>query len=84
MTEPNQMLQLAGAAMILLAFLALQLGRTHPGRPGYLVLNLVGATLLAVEAGRTGQIGFFALEGTWALASGVALLRTWLRARVSR
>jgi membrane-bound ClpP family serine protease len=84
LAEPNQALQLAGAALILLAFLALQLGRTVPERPAYLGSNLVGATLLAIEAGRTGQLGFLALEGVWALVSGAALVRTWSRSRPPR
>lgn len=75
MAEPNQTIQLAGAAMILVAYVRLQLGRTSPDRTGYLAMNFVGAALLAVEAGRTRQYGFLALEGAWALASAWALIR---------
>ena len=72
---PDPVIQLIGAVSILLAYLALQLGRTGPRRTPYLAANTLSAGLLAFEAARTEQIGFLLLEGTWALVS----LITWIR-----
>jgi hypothetical protein len=80
---PNQALQLVGAALILGAFLLLQLRIAAPDRPNYLALNLAGAGLLAYEAARTGQIGFLVLEGVWALISAAALVRVLIKKRGS-
>ena len=71
---PDQVVQLAGAALVLAAYLALQVGRARADGAGFLAMNFAGAALLAWEAGRTGQYGFLALEGVWAVASGVALV----------
>ena len=73
--SPNQVVQLTGAALILLAYLFLHLGRTGPRKPSYLIPNCVGAGLLAFEAARTAQYGFLALEGTWSLISFVVWIR---------
>ena len=62
---PNQFVQLSGAALILLAYLFLQLRKTGPRHSPYLAANCIGAGLLAFEAARTSQYGFLALEGTW-------------------
>ena len=71
-------IQLTGAGLILLAYLLLQLGKITPRSSGYLLPNFVGAGLLAYEAARTDQIGFFVLEGTWSLISLIAWVR-WFR-----
>ena len=65
----NQVLSLAGAAMILGAYFAFQrgwLGRTHRS---YHALNFVGSVLLTVVAVADGRLGFIVLEGAWALLS---------------
>lgn len=76
--SPDPVIQLLGAAAILLAFLALQLGWTGARRLPYLAANAIGAGLLAFEAARTEQIGFLVLEGTWATVSVIAALRVLL------
>ena len=76
--EPSQWLQIPGALLLLLAF-ALLMTQTLSSRSRiYMVLNLCGGGLLAFEAWRTYQYGFFLLEGTWALIAACALLRITL------
>lgn len=41
----------------------------------YLVLNAVGAALLAVVAVLDGDLGFTLLEGTWTVVSTVGIVR---------
>lgn len=72
------MIQIVGALLILSAFVLGQTSRVDPrGRP-YLSLNLVGSTILALDALHGGQVGFVLLEGVWALVSGWSLARTWV------
>jgi hypothetical protein len=74
----DQIVQIAGAMMILAAFAALQLGRTHALSRPYLVLNLIGSVILAVLAAVEEQWGFLLLESVWAIVS------TWSLAQVLR
>lgn len=71
----DQLIQIAGALMILLAFAALQLGRTTAASKPYLVLNLVGSAVLAALAVHEEQLGFLLLEGVWAIVSAWSLWR---------
>lgn len=59
--------------MILAAYAAAQFGRLDPRSRLYLILNLVGAAILAVLAWYEEQIGFLLLEGVWALVSAWSL-----------
>ena len=69
----DQFIQILGAVLVLVAYIAAQLrmldGKSYP----YLVLNLLGSGLLAVLAAAGTQWGFLLLEGTWALASLLSL-----------
>jgi hypothetical protein len=70
-----QLFSVAGAAMILGAYIALQrawLGREHRL---FHALNFVGAALLTVVALADRRIGFIVLEGSWALLSLPGLIR---------
>ena len=76
--EPSQWVQIPGALLLLLAF-ALLMTQTLSSRSRiYMGLNLCGGGLLAFEAWRTYQYGFFLLEGTWAFIAAWALLRATL------
>ena len=75
MTAPlDQLMQIVGAAMILVAFILAQLNVWSVSSFRYLSLNLVGGTLLAWLALLGQQWGFLLLEGAWALASAVSLV----------
>jgi hypothetical protein len=73
----EQLIEIAGAVMILTAF-ALNLFRgLGQHAPSYL-LNLIGSVILAVLAGRDRQWGFFLLQAVWgfvALWGAIGLLR---------
>lgn len=70
-----QIISVAGAAMVLGAYVALQrawLGREHRS---FHALNFFGAALLTVVAIVDRRLGFIGLEATWALLSLPGLIR---------
>jgi hypothetical protein len=69
----DQIVQVAGALLILVAFAALQFGRMRVDSGAYLALNLAGSTVLAVLAWYETQWGFLLLEAVWAIVSGWSL-----------
>jgi hypothetical protein len=69
------LIQVLGALLVLTAFVLLQAGRMSSESATYLVLNLVGAGILAVDAALTWQPGFLLLEAVWALVAGWGLAR---------
>ncbi len=71
----EQMISLIGAAMILGAFGAQQLGRLGHDSVLYLILNLVGAIILGVIAARARQAGLTLVEGAWAIISLISLIK---------
>jgi len=70
----GQLISLCGAAMVLFAYGAHQMGRLSRQSLLYLSLNLVGAAILTVFALRARQAGLAVMEGAWAVISLVALL----------
>ena len=65
----DQLISLAGAALVLAAYIALQRSWLPKESRAYNALNLVGATMLTWSAVRSWNIGVMVLEGAWALLS---------------
>ncbi len=71
----DQVVQVIGALLILVAYAAAQFGALNQRSRVYLVLNLVGSAALTLLAWREEQWGFLLLEGVWALVSLWGLVR---------
>ena len=71
----NQLLSLAGAGLVLIPFVALQLGRMEREDVAFNLLNLAGSSLLAWVAIVDHRLGFIVLEVVWAIFSVVPLVR---------
>lgn len=70
----DQVVQIAGALLILAGFAGAQAGRLDPQSRLYLWLNLVGSLILTVVAAMTSNWGFLLLEAVWAMVSLWGLL----------
>ena len=71
----DQVVQVAGALLILSAFAALQFGRMQADSRVYLMLNLLGSAVLTVLAWYEEQWGFLLLEAVWAAVSAWGLVQ---------
>jgi hypothetical protein len=69
----DQIAQIVGAVLILVAFTAGQRGSMSPHSLVYLLLNLIGSLVLAVVALVEFDLGFLLLEAVWALVSAWGL-----------
>lgn len=65
----EQLLQFAGAGMVLAAFISVRTGKLAHDSFRSLYLNFVGSAILALLATIESQWGFLLLEGCWALVS---------------
>jgi hypothetical protein len=70
----DQIVQIVGAVLILVAFGAVQFDRMRVDSRLYLALNLVGSAILAFVAVIASQWGFVLLEAVWAAVSGWGLV----------
>jgi hypothetical protein len=70
----DQVVQVAGALLILAGYGAALTGRMSPHSLAYLMLNLVGSAVLCVLAFADYEWGFVLLEGAWALISAYGLI----------
>ena len=70
-----QLLSLAGAALVLIAFIALQLGRMEREDVAFNLLNFAGSVLLGWVAIVDHRLGFIILEVAWAFFSLLPLVR---------
>jgi hypothetical protein len=64
-----QVISIAGAAMVLGAFAALQFRKVGPRNPVYLVLNVLGSGCLAAAAALETLWAFVVLNSVWGLVS---------------
>jgi hypothetical protein len=71
----DQIVQVAGALLILVAFAAAQFGWMRLESRVYLSLNLLGGAVLAWLAWDDRQWGFLLLEGVWTLVTAWSLYR---------
>ena len=69
----DQIAQIAGAVLILVAFTAAQRGTMSPHSRSYLWLNLAGSLVLTVVAAIDFDLGFLLLEAVWAAVSAWGL-----------
>ena len=76
-----QLVSLAGAAIVLVAFAGLQMGRLDRRDPWFNGLNLAGSVLLCWVAVHDQRAGFIALEAIWAAFSIPPLLARRTAAR---
>jgi len=76
----DQLVQIAGALLILVAYSAAQVGAMDQHSRTYLVLNLVGSVILAGLAWHEQLWGFLLLETVWAIVSLWGLIQV-LRGR---
>jgi hypothetical protein len=65
----DQLVQVVGALLILIAYAAAQFGSMSQHSRAYLILNLVGSAILAVLALVESLWGFLLLEVFWAAVS---------------
>jgi len=68
-----QIVQIAGALLVLLGFVSVQAGWLSPKTYAYLVSNLIGSAVLTLVAVLTADWGFVLLEGVWAIVSAISL-----------
>ena len=71
----DQLVQVFGSLLILVAFAAAQRGALTATSRSYLLLNLVGSTILTFLAAHEQMWGFLMLEFVWALVSGWGLIQ---------
>jgi hypothetical protein len=79
----EQVIQVVGAVLILVAFAAAQAGAMSQHSVTYLVLNIVGSLVLAVLAVLGPNYGFLLLEGVWTAVSVWSLWRVLTGRRVA-
>jgi hypothetical protein len=69
----EQVVQILGALAILAAFVLAQWRKIDAQSLRYLVPNLAGSAVLAVDAYLGSQWGFVLLEGAWAIVSAAGI-----------
>ena len=65
----EQLVSVAGALLVLVAYTGQQMGVIDRTNPLYSWMNLIGSLVLTVIAFRGQQWGFMLLEGVWAIVS---------------
>jgi hypothetical protein len=77
--SPDQVVQMAGALLILAGFILSQRNLLDEDSYLYLILNLTGGAILAVLAFQNQRWGFVLLEGVWTLVALVGLIARLVR-----
>lgn len=71
----DQIIQVAGAVLILVGFAGAQMGRMSPHSLVYLWVNLIGSAALTVVALLDDDWGFLLLESVWAVVSAWGIVQ---------
>lgn len=71
----EQLVSVAGAITILLAYALHHLGRLDRNSKTYSLMNLIGSGILTWAAVGARQMGLILVEGAWAAISLAALIR---------
>jgi hypothetical protein len=74
LVSADQIVQIVGALLILAGFILNQKNLLDADSSLYLVLNLTGASILAMLAFQGQRWGFVLLEGVWALVALAGLI----------
>jgi hypothetical protein len=77
----DQLVQIGGSLLILMAFAGAQRGTLSTRSQPYLLLNVVGSGVLTVVAVYERQWGFLLLELSWAVVSAWGLIRGVAKSR---
>ncbi len=80
----SQIIQVIGSLLILSGFGLAQWGILDQKSRRYLIVNLVGSAVLAVNAFYEQQWGFLLLEGVWAIVSAISLVMVLRRPVVAK
>ncbi len=80
----SQIIQVVGSLFILAGFALAQWGILDQKSRWYLIVNLVGSAVLAVNAYYEQQWGFLLLEGVWAIVSAFSLVGVLRRPAASK
>jgi hypothetical protein len=84
MWSPVQLVSVIGSLLVLVAYVASQIGWLSVKGFSFAFANIVGSGLLAVVAALEEQWGFLLLEGAWASVSLVAAIRQSARLNTRR
>ena len=71
----DQVIQVIGAMLVLVAYAAAQTGRWSTDALAYLWFNQIGSLTLAVLAAMGQNWGFLLLEGVWAVVTAASLMK---------
>ena len=73
----GQAIQVCGSIFILAGFVLSQWGVWNSKSLGYLIANITGSGILAIQATLLGQWGFLLLEGSWTLISMYSMFQKY-------
>lgn len=76
-SDPNQLLSLAGAILVLTGFLGAAFFKMNNQGLLYAFLNFLGTFLLALAVIDPFNLGLFLVEAVWSVASLALIVKIW-------